>query len=61
MTYAQFEVATSSGLGGNAFTGKFIILMTFDVDPRVMQNVVQYPLRHATYAAAKLEVSMSNN
>ena len=63
MTYAhaQFEVATFSSLGGNAFTRKFIIFMTLDVDLWVIQNVVQYLLQHVTYAAAKFKVAMSNN
>ena len=47
--------------GGDAYTRKFIIFMTFDIDLGVMQNVEQYPLQHVTYAAAKFEVAMSNS
>ena len=63
MTYAhaQFEVATSNGLGGNVFTRKFVLFMTFDVNLGVMQNVMLYPLQHVIYAAAKFEVAVSNS
>ena len=51
---AKFEVATSNGLGGYAFTRKII------VEVKVRQNVAQNALHHVTYAPAKFEVAMSN-
>ena len=35
---AKFEVATSNGLGGDAFTGKYIIYFTIDLDVRLRTN-----------------------
>ena len=63
MTYSatKFEVATSKGLGGDAFTKKNQYL-TFDLDlgVKVTQNVAQYPLHHVTYSAPMFEVATSN-
>ena len=72
MTYlgTKFEVATSNGLGGDAFTRKYIILrciykkihyLTFDLDigAKVSQNVAHYPLHYATHLGTKLKVAMS--
>ena len=58
MTYApaKFEVATSSSLGGDAF----IINTLFDLDPKFIRNVAQYPLHYVTYAPAKFEVVTSD-
>ena len=56
---AKFEVATSKGLGGDAFTSK-IQYLTFDLDLGVTQNVAQYPLHHVTYSATKFEAATSN-
>ena len=45
VTYAaaKFEVATSYGLGGDAFT-----LFDLDLGVNVTQDVGQYPLHHVT-------------
>ena len=53
VTYAptKFEVTMSKGLGGDAFTRKYI----FDIGVKVTQNVAQYPLHHVTYSATKFE------
>ena len=63
VTYAaiKFEVATSNGLGWNAFTRKFII-WSFDLElgVKVTQNVAQYTLHHVIYAATPFEVATSN-
>ena len=65
VTYSatKFEVATSKGLRGDAFTRKFNTLyLTFDLDlgVKVKQNVAQYPLHYMTYSATKFEVALSN-
>ena len=63
MTYAfaQFEVAMSSGVGGDPFTRKFIIWpLTLTLGVKVTENVAHYPLHHVTYATAKYEVAISN-
>ena len=58
---AKFEVATSNGLGGDAFTRKYIIsLLTLTLGQGQTQNVAQYPLHHMIYAPAKFEAAMSN-
>ena len=59
---AKFEVATSNGLGGDAFTSKYIIYLTFDIDlgAKGSWNVAQYPVYQVTYTAAKFEDPMSN-
>ena len=56
MTYpsTKFEVATSKGLGGDAFTRKNQSL-TYDTG-----NVAQYPLHYVTYLTTKFEVATSN-
>ena len=61
VTYAptEFEVTTSKGLGGDAFTEK-IQYLTFDLKVKVTRNVAQYPLHQVTYSAAKFEVATSN-
>ena len=60
MTYApaKFKVASSNGLGGDAFT----INALFDLRPccLVTQKFAQYPLHHVTYASAKFEYAMSS-
>ena len=55
VTYApvKFEVATSKGLGADAFTSTLC-----DLDLGVPQNVAQYPPHHMT--DAKIEVATSN-
>ena len=60
VTYAQanFEVATSEKLWGDAFTTKKHYL-TFDLGVKVTQNVTQYPLHHVIYPSTKFEVAMS--
>ena len=35
-------------------------LFTFDIDPKVTQNVAYYPLHQKTYSPAKFEVATSN-
>ena len=58
---AKFEVATSNGLGGDAFTRKYIIsLLTLTLGQEQTRKVAQCPLHHMTYAPAKFEASMSN-
>ena len=61
VTYAptEFNVTTSKGLGGDAFTRKFKYL-TFDLGVKVTRNIAQYPLHHVTYSATKFEVVTSN-
>ena len=61
MTFSatKFEVATSKGLGGDAFTRKIQYLI-FDLEVKVTQNVAQYPLHHVTYSATKFEVATTN-
>ena len=60
VTYAcaEFEVATSSGIGENIFKRRYIST-TFHVDLRVKvtRHVAQCPLHHATFAFAKFEVA----
>ena len=57
MTYAaaKFEAATPNGLGGDAFTCKYIILPLFDLDlgVKVTQDVEHHPLHHVTYSDTK--------
>ena len=64
MTYApsKFEVATSKGLGGNAFTRKnTICFLTLTLGSNyVTQNIAWFPLHHATYALAWFEFATSN-
>ena len=58
---ARFEVATSSGYRGDAFTRKYIfrpLTLTFAV--KVTLNVAQYPLHHVTYLGTKFNVPTSN-
>ena len=58
---AEFAVATSKGLGGVAFTRKFIIsLLTLTLGQGQIRYVAQYPLHHITYAHVKFEVATSN-
>ena len=58
---AKFEDATSNGLGGDAFTRKYIISpLTLILGQGQTRKVAQYPLYHMTYAPAKFEVAMSN-
>ena len=55
VTYAptEFEVTTAKGLGGDAFTRKFIFDLT------LTRNVAQCPLHHVTYAYTEFEVTTS--
>ena len=58
--FAKFEVATSNGLGGDAFTRKYIIsLLILTLGQGQIHNVAQYHLHHMTYAPAKFEAAMS--
>ena len=58
---AKFEVDTSNGLGGVAFTKKYnISLLTLTLGQEQTRNIAQYPLHHMAYAPAKFEASMSN-
>ena len=58
---AKFEVATSNGLGGDAYTRKYIISpLTLTLGQGHTQKVAHYPLHHMNYAPAKFEVAMSN-
>ena len=51
----------SNGLGGDAFTGKYIISpLTLLLGQGQIQNFAKYPLHHMTYALAMFEVAMSN-
>ena len=51
----------SNGLGGDAFTRKYIISpFTLILVQGQTRKVAQYPLYHMTYAPAKFEVAMSN-
>ena len=51
----------SHGLGGDAFTRKYIIsLLTLTLGQEQTQNIAQNALHHLTYAPAKFEASMSN-
>ena len=61
VTYSatKFEVATSKGLSGDAFTRK-IQFLTFDIGVKVTRNVVQYPLLHVTYSATKFKIATSS-
>ena len=57
----MFEVAMSNGLGGDVFTGKYIISpLALMLDQGQTRNVAQYPPHHMTYAPAYFEVAMSN-
>ena len=56
VAYVQLKVVTSSRLGGDAFTRKYI-----DLWVKVAWNKAQYPLHHVTYAATKFEVATSNS
>ena len=57
----KFEVAMSNGLGGDAFTRKYIISpLTLTIGQGHTGNIAQYHLHHMTYAPAKFEVAMSN-
>ena len=56
----MFEVATSNGLGGYAFTRKYV-MWPFTIEVKVKQNVAQYTLHQMTYAPAKFEVATSNS
>ena len=49
----------SKGLGGDAFTRKYIIF-DLDLGVKVTWNIVQYPLHHVTYLGTKFEVAISN-
>ena len=53
---ANFEAATSKGLGGDAFTEKNT-LFDLDLGVKVTCDVSKYPLHHVTYSDTKFEVS----
>ena len=55
----MFKVATFNGLGGDAFTIKYII-SPLNSGEGHQRNVTQYPLHHMLYLPAKFEVNMSN-
>ena len=58
---AKFEVAMSNGLGGDAFTRKYIIsFLTLTLCQGQTRYLAHYPLHHMTYAPAKFEAAMSN-
>ena len=58
---AKFEVVTSTCLGGDAFTRKYIIsFLTLPLGQKQTRYVAQYLLHHMTYAPAQFEASMSN-
>ena len=61
MTYvpANFEVATSNSLSGEAFTRRKKIF-DLDLGVKVTRNVAQYPLNPVTYPGTKFEVTMDN-
>ena len=46
-TDTKFEVATSNGYGGDAFTMHYLII-DLDIEVKVTQNVAQYALLHVT-------------
>ena len=51
----------TNGLGGDAFTRKFIISpLTLTLGQGHIRNVAQYLLHHKTYAPAKFENAMAN-
>ena len=51
----------SNGLGGDAFTRKYIIsLLTLTLGQGQTQIVAQYPLHHVTYVPAKFKVATAN-
>ena len=57
MNMQSLEVATSNGLGGDAFTRKYSNCHLTLV--KVTQDVDQYPLHRLTYAPTKVEVATS--
>ena len=60
----KFEVATSYCLGEDTFTRKFNIwplTLTLGSRSQVTRNIAQYPLRHVSYSAKKIEVSTSKD
>ena len=57
MNMQSLEVASSNGLGGDAFTRKYSNCHLTLVN--VTQDVDQYPLHHLTYAPTKVEVATS--
>ena len=62
VTYAptEFEVTTSKGLGGEAFTRKFNIwLLTLTMGSR-SHKMLPSTLHHVTYSATKFEIATSN-
>ena len=59
---AKFKIATSNGLGGDAFTRKYIIpSLTLTLGQGQTRNIAQYPLHQMMInAPAKFGVAMSN-
>ena len=62
VTYAPavFKVATSNGLGGDAFYKKKHYL-TLTLFFKAMQNITHYPVNHGTYEPAMFKVATSNS
>ena len=59
--FAKFDVATPTGLGGDAFTRSNIVSpLTLTLGQGRKRKVAQCPLNYMTYAPAKFEVAMSN-
>ena len=57
----KFEVATSNSLGGDAFTRKYIIYFTIDLDLRLRTNTRPCCVSSTSYyVPAKFEAAMSN-
>ena len=57
---AKFEVSTSYGLGGDAFTRKYIISsLTLTLGQEQTPNLAQCPLHHMTYVSAEFDVAIS--
>ena len=54
---AEFEIAMSNGLGGDAFTVTHYLTLIL---AKVTQNVSQYPLHHVTIALTKFKVPTFN-
>ena len=57
-TPAKFDVATSHGIGEDAFTKKALFDLGFGV--KVTRNVAQYPRHLVTYAPAKFKIATSH-
>ena len=60
MTFSatKFDVATSKGLGGDAFKKNQYLTFDLDLGVKVTRNFAQYPLYYVTFSARKFEVAM---